>query len=88
MIANNSVKKCYYYGNKGHVQNVCFKKEVDDVKRKQEKHKGYFVEEYFEEDKDFSHEFRLFIVDHVLSASDEDDIWYVDSGASSHMTGK
>lgn len=88
MITNNSVKKCYYCGKKGHVQNVCFKKQADDAKRKRAKHRGYFIEEDVEEDKDFSHEFRLFIVDHALSASDEDDIWYVDSGASSHMTGK
>lgn len=86
MIANNSVKKCYYCGKKGHVQNVCFKKQADDAKRKQAsaKHKGYFVEE----DKSSSHEFRLFIVNYGLSASDEDDISYVDSRASSHMTGK
>jgi len=77
----------YYCGKKGHIQNVCFKKHADDAKRKQAsaKHKGYFVEE---EDKDFSHEFRLFTVDCALSASNESDIWYVDSGASSHMTGK
>ena len=56
MLANNPVKKCYYCGKKGHVQNVCFKKQADDAKRKQAsaKHRGYFVEE---EDKDFSHEF-------------------------------
>eukprot|EP00253_Pinus_taeda_P014991 PITA_14991 len=60
-------------------------KQPDD-KRKQAsaKHRGYFVEE----EEDFSHEFRLFTVDCALSASNEDDIWYVDSKASSHMTRK
>lgn len=92
MLANNPVKKCYYCGKKGHVQNVCLKKQADDAKRKLAiaKHRGYFVEEDVEEyvDEDFSHEFRLCTVDYALSASNEDDIWYVDSGASSHMTGK
>ena len=57
MLANHFVRKCYYCGKKGHIQNECFKKQVDDAKRKQEsaKYRGYFVEE---EDKDFSHEFQ------------------------------
>ena len=87
MLANHSEKKCYYCGKKGHIQSECYKKQTDDAKRKQgnAKHRGYFVEE---EDKDFIHEFRLFTVGCALSASNEDDIWYVDSGASSHMIGK
>eukprot|EP00253_Pinus_taeda_P003693 PITA_03693 len=58
---------------------------ADEARRRQvnPKHRGYFVEE----EEDFSHEFQLFTVDCALTASNEDDIWYVDSGASSHMTG-
>ena len=84
MLANHSEKKCCYCGKKGHIQSECYKKQADDAKRRQAnaKHRGYFVEE-----EDFSHEFRLFTVNCALSASNEDDIWYVDSGASSHMTG-
>ena len=60
--------------------------QTDEARNKQRNHKGYF----FEEDEDHSHEHQLFKADCALSASkgDEDDIWYVDSGASSHMTGK
>eukprot|EP00253_Pinus_taeda_P029850 PITA_29850 len=47
------------------------------------KHRGYFVEQ----DEDLSHEFLLFTGRCALLASSEDDIWYVDSGASSHITG-
>eukprot|EP00253_Pinus_taeda_P018459 PITA_18459 len=85
MLANHYEKKCYYCGKTGHIQRDCYyKKQADEARRRQvnPKHRGYFVEE-----EDFSHEFRLFTVDCALSASNEDDIWYVDSGASSHMTG-
>eukprot|EP00253_Pinus_taeda_P010317 PITA_10317 len=84
MLANHYEKKCYYCGKMGHIQRDCYhKKQADEARRRQvnPKRRGYFVEE------DFSHEFRLFTVDCALSASNEDDIWYVDSGASSHMTG-
>eukprot|EP00253_Pinus_taeda_P025009 PITA_25009 len=86
MLANHYEKKCYYCGKTGNIQRDCYyKKEADEARRRQvnPKHRGYFVEE-----EDFSHEFRLFTVDCALSASNEDDIWYVDSGASSHMTVK
>eukprot|EP00253_Pinus_taeda_P019602 PITA_19602 len=71
----------------GHIQRDCYhKKQADEARRRQvnPKHRGYFVEK----EEDFSHEFRLFTVDCALTASNEDDIWYVDSGASSHMTVK
>eukprot|EP00253_Pinus_taeda_P010887 PITA_10887 len=86
MLENHYEKKCYYCGKTGHIQRDCYyKKQADEARRRQvnPKHRGYFVEE-----EDFSHEFRLFIVDCALSVSNEDDIWYVDSGASSHMTVK
>lgn len=57
MIENDSVKKCYYCGKKGHIQSVCFKKQANDAKRKKVKNRGYFIEENVEEDKDFNHEF-------------------------------
>eukprot|EP00253_Pinus_taeda_P022914 PITA_22914 len=86
MLANHYEKKCFYSGKMGHIQRDCYhKKHADEARRRQvnPKHRGYFVEE----EEDFSHEFRLFTVDCALTASNEDDIWYVDSGASSHMTG-
>jgi len=87
MSANNfSGVKCFYCGKIGHQIKFCFKRQTDEARDKQSRHKGYFVDE----DEDHSHELRLFVADCALSASkeDEDDIWYADSGASSHMTGK
>eukprot|EP00253_Pinus_taeda_P024154 PITA_24154 len=86
MLANHYEKKCFCRGKMGHIQRDCYhKKQAHEARRRQvnPKHRGYFVEE----EEDFSHEFRLFTVDCALTASNEDDIWYVDSGASSHMTG-
>ena len=59
---------------------------MDERRSKQRKHQGCFAGE----EEDHSHDLRLFTVNCALSASkgDEDDIWYVDSGASSHMIGK
>lgn len=87
MSANNfPIKKCFYSGKLGHQIKDCYKRQGDEGRNKQRKDKSYFVEE----EEDHSHELRLFIVDCALSAlkGDEDDIWYVDSGASSHMIGK
>ena len=59
MSINNPVKRCYYCRKKGHIQIEFFKKQADDAKKKlaMAKHRGYFVEEDFEEDEDSSHEF-------------------------------
>ena len=85
-MTDNYVKRCFYCGKPGHHIKECYKRQADERKGKQRKHQGCFARE----EEDHSHDLRLFTVDCALSASkgDEDDIWYVDSGASSHMTGK
>ena len=85
MFANTFSRiKFIYCGKNGHQAKFCFKRQTDEARNKQRKHTRYFLTE------GHSHDLRLFVVDCALSASeeDEDDIWYVDSGASSHMTGK
>eukprot|EP00253_Pinus_taeda_P026363 PITA_26363 len=85
-MTDSYVKRCFYCGKPGHQIKECYKRQADERKGKQRKHQGCFAGE----EDDHSHDLRLFTVDCALSASkeDEDNIWYVDSGASSHMTGK
>ena len=85
-MTDNYVKRCFYCGKHGHQLKECYKRQADERKGKQRKHQGCFAGE----EEDHSHDLRLFTVDCALSTSkgDEDDIWYVDSRASSHMTGK
>eukprot|EP00253_Pinus_taeda_P035070 PITA_35070 len=84
-MTNTYVKRCFYCGKAGHQIRECYKKQVDERRSKQKKHQGCFAEE----DEDHNYDLRLFTVDCALSASrgDDDNTWYVDSGASSHMTG-
>eukprot|EP00253_Pinus_taeda_P027305 PITA_27305 len=85
-MTDNYVKRCFYCGKPGHQIKECYKRQADERKGKQRKHQGCFSGE----EDDHNHDLRLFTVDCALSASkgDEDNIWYVDSGASSHMIGK
>lgn len=83
---DNYIKRCFYCGNPSHQIRDCYKKQEDERRSKQKKHQGYFVEE----EEDHSYDLHLFTVDCALSASrgDDDNTWYVNLGASSHMTGK
>eukprot|EP00253_Pinus_taeda_P007785 PITA_07785 len=87
-MTDTYVKRCFYCGKAGHQIRECYKKQANERRSKQKKHQGCFAEA--EEDEDHSYDLRLFTVDCALSASrgDDDNTWYVDSGASSHMTGK
>jgi len=93
IFASEKRSSLFFFGSSAHGMYAnnfsgvkCFKRQTNEVRNKQSRHKGYFADE----DEDHSHELRLFVADCALSASkeDEDNIWYVDSGASSHMTGK
>lgn len=85
-MTDSYVKRCFYCGKPGHQISECYKKQANERRNKQKRHQGCFAEE----DEDHSYDLRLFTVDCALSATrgDDDNIWYVDSGASSHMTGK
>ena len=53
MSANNfPIKKCFYYGKPGHQIKDCYKRQADEGRNKQIKHKSYFGEE----EEDHSHE--------------------------------
>lgn len=85
-MTDSYVKRCFYCGKPGHQISECYKKQANERRNKQKRHQGCFAEE----DEDHSYDLRLFTVDCALSATrgDDDNTWYVDSGASSHMTGK
>ena len=77
---------CYYYGNPGHMQADCYKKRNDMRNGKVQQNN------YASSSRNYEDNERLFVMQHVMNsvsadvASCKEDVWYVDSGASNHMT--
>jgi hypothetical protein len=97
----NESKSCFYCGRPGHLIKDCHKKKSDEARNKPRKHSGHYAEESsnhdlrlfiasddIDEPPNFdSRDLRLFVSNAALSAeTDDSDAWFVDSGASVHMT--
>ena len=81
LTINDSGIKCCYCGKFGHSARN-FHKKLDENRHRHKKHVGNFVDENQNQD------LRLFMSDSVLSAeNDEAETWFLDFGASTHMTG-
>ena len=82
----NDGRSCYYCGKPGHVQADCYKKQ-NDIKNGKLQQSNYASSSKNNEDSE-----RLFVMQHVINSVSDDvvkcgnDVWYVDSGASNHMT--
>lgn len=76
---NYSETKCFYYRKLGHISRECRKKKNHEEQQKQKTHAGHLANDNHVQN------FRLFMADHDENV--DADIWYVDSGASTHMTG-
>jgi hypothetical protein len=85
MSSNRNEPKCFYCGRTGHLAKECYKKKNDDEARhKNRKHSGHFVEKNLNID---SKDLKLFVSNVALFVETDDvDAWFVDSGASIHMT--
>ena len=76
---NYSETKCFYCGKLGHIARECRKKKYHEEEEKQKRHACHLAND------NHVHNFKLFMVDRDENV--DVDIWYVDSGASTHMTG-
>jgi len=72
--------KCFYCGKLGHIARKSRKEKYHEEQQKPKRHAGHLT------NGDNVPNLRLFMVDHDENV--DVDIWYVDLGASTHMTGK
>lgn len=79
---HDSAPKCFYCGKIGHIAKFFHKKKVDGERHKPRRHAGYLA------NADQNQDVRLFMSKTTLATKEDVEIWFVDSGASSHMTGK
>jgi hypothetical protein len=97
----NESKSCFYCGRPGHMVKDCHKKKNDEARNKPRTHSGHYAEKSSNQDHRLfiasddideppnfdSRDLRLFVSNAALSAeTDDSDVWFVDSGASVHMT--
>ena len=81
-----SDRSCYYCGKPGHMQADCYKKQ-NDMKNGRLQQNNYASSSKSNEDNE-----RLFVMQHMMNTMStgvsqcRDNVWYVDSGASNHMT--
>ena len=75
---------CWECGKNGHFANECYSRSNNNNKRNGRGRQGNYASSSRESGE------RLFIMQHMMSACGKgdcaDDVWYVDSGASNHMT--
>ena len=71
--------KPFYCGKIGHIGKNCHKKRLDETQHRHKRHVGHFA------DGDHNQDLRLFMVD--SDENDEASTWFLDSRASTHMTG-
>ena len=83
--SSNSGIVCHYCGKTGHIAAQCYAKR-DDIRSGKLQQGNYASSSQQNEDR----KEHLFVMQHMMNAVTEkgtqDDVWYVDSGASNHMT--
>jgi hypothetical protein len=97
----NGSKSCFYFGRPGHIVKDYHKKKSDEARNKPRIDSGHYAEKYSNQDLRLfisnddldeplnfdSRDLRLFVSNAALSVETDDfDAWFVDSGASIHMT--
>jgi hypothetical protein len=97
----NESKSCFYCGRLGHIVRDFHKKKSDEARNKPRTHSGHYAKKSsnhdlilfiasddIDEPPNFeSWDLTLFVSNATLSVETDDfDAWFVDSGASIHMT--
>ena len=84
----NKNVECHCYGESGHIDRDCFSKKNHESNHRFRKNKGNYVRKDTPDVNGFKN-LRLFISEHALSVEmDDENAWFIDSGASSHMSYK
>ena len=82
----NKYVVCHYCGKSGHIARDCFKKINNDSNNRYIKHNKNYVRKDTQDVNGFKN-LRLFISKHAFSIEkDDENAWFIDSGASSHMS--
>lgn len=84
---HDSSPKCFYCGKIGHITKFFHKEKSDGERYKERRHAGHLADANVNQNLDV----KLFMAEAetaLATKEDELDIWFIDSGASSHMTGK
>ena len=80
---HDSAPKCFHCRKVGHISKFCHNKKEARDRYKQRRDEGQLA------DANQNQDVRLFMAETALATQeDESDIWFIDFGASSHMTGK
>jgi hypothetical protein len=97
----NESKSCFYCGRPGLIVKDCHKKKSDEARNKPRAHSGHYAEKSSNHDMKLfiasddideppnfeSQDLMLFVSNTALSTEmDDSDAWFVDFGASIHMT--
>ena len=77
---------CWYCGKPDHTQAECYKKQNDEKRGKRQQNNYASTTEDFDKDGAFVMQHETPAMTECSQKCNEDFIWYVDSGASNHMT--
>ena len=83
--SSNDSGDCFYCGKSGHYAKDCYKKQAD-IRSGKLQHGNYASSSHDDSEKLFAMQQKM----HSATMQDHmrDDVWYVDSGASNHMTSR
>eukprot|EP01018_Ginkgo_biloba_P022859 Gb_34811 [translate_table: standard] len=80
---------CSYCGKLGHSEDVCYKKKRDmSYENKDRRHRGNYAGRSRDDDSNDGEHDAVFMVASTGCKQELSGIWYLDSGATKHMTGR
>eukprot|EP00253_Pinus_taeda_P020335 PITA_20335 len=78
--------ECDYCGKPGHLAKDCYRRKNNESNQRHNKHNGNYINRDTSVNDGFKN-LKLFLSDVALSAeTDDENAWFIDSGASAHMT--
>ena len=78
--------ECDYCGKPGHLAKDCYRRKNNESNQRHRRHNGNYINRDTSVNDGFKN-LKLFLSDAALSAeTDDENAWFIDSGASAHMT--